>query len=136
MTRRKSLGTKGPRAESPARPGVAASRPGLEGKDDCQPENHILILEAARLPSFVTVIPIIAGSMSLAGCVGAPSYELFVAYFPAWMLSALVGIIGAIVARVAFIAIGIDDILPFRLFVCVSAGLVVGTLACLFWFGQ
>ena len=136
MTRRKSLGTKGPRAESPARPGVAASRPGLEGKEDCQPENHIFIFEAARLPSFIAVIPIIAGSMSLAGCAGAPSYELFGAYFPAWMFSALVGIIGAIVARVVFIAIGIDGILPFRLFVCVSAGLVVGTLAWLFWFGQ
>ncbi|WP_244525140.1 MULTISPECIES: hypothetical protein [Bradyrhizobium] len=119
--------------KAPARPGVAASRPGLEGKEDCQPENHILIFEAATLPSFVTVIPIIAGSMSLAGCVGAPSYELFGAYFPAWMFSALVGIIGAIVARVA---IGIDGILPFRLFVCVSAGLVVGTLAWLFWFGR
>jgi hypothetical protein len=94
-----------------------------------------MMFEATGSPIFIIVIPVIAGSISLGGCAGAPSYELFGAFFPAWMLCALVGIIGGIVARVAFIAIGIDGILQFRLFVCLSAGTVVGTLAWLFWFG-
>jgi hypothetical protein len=52
------------------------------------------------------------------------------------MLCALIGILGAIAVRSIFVASGLDSVLPFQLFVCSSAGLVVATLTWLIWFGQ
>ena len=80
----------------------------------------------------------IVTSTALGGCAshGAPSFVLFGAFFPAWMLCALFGILGAIAARGIFVSAGLDSVLPFQLFVCSSVGLVVATLTWLIWFGQ
>ncbi|WEK50043.1 MAG: YtcA family lipoprotein [Candidatus Kaistia colombiensis] len=67
----------------------------------------------------------------LSGCVGtrAPSIPLFGAYFPAWLACVTVGILGAVVIRVAFVFIGLDDRLPLRLlvYVCLASGLSFAT---------
>ena len=75
---------------------------------------------------------------AFAGCSshGAPSFVLFGAFFPAWMLCALIGISGAIAARGLFVTAGLDSVLPFQLFVCSSVGLVVAALTWITWFGQ
>ena len=111
---------------------------GLRWQEEGPFENDIVAFKANRLPRFIAIAPAITASISLGGCATkvAPSYELFGAFFPAWMLCALVGVIGGIAARVIFIATGIDSILQFRLFVCLSAGLLVAALTWLFWFGQ
>ena len=77
-------------------------------------------------------------SVTLGGCAshGAPSFVLFGAFFPAWMLCALIGIFGAIAARGLFVALGLNSVLPYQLFVCSSVGLVVAAMAWLIWFGQ
>ena len=67
---------------------------------------------------------------------GAPSFTLFGAFFPGWMFCALIGIIGAVVARAIMISSGLAKILPFQLFVCASIGLIFGLLVWLMWFGQ
>jgi YtcA family len=86
---------------------------------------------SATLPVFMT-------SAALGGCAShdAPSFVLFGAFFPAWMLCALIGIFGAIAARGIFVAVGLNSVLPFQLFVCSSVGLVVAALTWLIWFGQ
>ena len=66
----------------------------------------------------------------------SPSFVLVDAFFPAWMLCAIIGIFGAIAARGIFVAAGLGSVLPFQLFVCSSVGLVVATLTWLTWFGQ
>jgi uncharacterized membrane protein YeaQ/YmgE (transglycosylase-associated protein family) len=68
----------------------------------------------------------------LGGCVahGAPSLALFGAYFPFWLLSAVTGIIGALVAHRTFIATGWVRTVPYQLSVCTAIGTVVGVL---FW---
>ena len=73
----------------------------------------------------------------LGGCAshGAPSFVLFGAFFPAWMLCALIGIFGAIAARGIFVAVGLNSVLPYQLFVCSSVGFVVAALVWLTWFG-
>ena len=83
------------------------------------------------------VLPVFIASGALGGCSshGAPSFVLFGAFFPAWMLCALIGIFGAIAARGIFVAVGLDSFLPFQLFVCSSVGLVVAALTWLIWFG-
>ncbi|HEY2256108.1 MAG TPA: YtcA family lipoprotein, partial [Variovorax sp.] len=52
-------------------------------------------------------------SLALGGCAqrGAPSLALFGAYFPAWMLCALFGILMALAARTVFVASGLSDVL-------------------------
>ena len=67
----------------------------------------------------------------LTGCslAGAPSFELFGAFFPAWILCALIGIIGAAGARVVLTTPPFNDVVPFQLAVCTAAGVVVGLLS-------
>jgi hypothetical protein len=74
----------------------------------------------------------------LGGCTarGAPSFTLFGAYFPAWMFCALIGLFAAITARIAFVATGLSNVLPFQLFVCTSIGVMVAAFAWFHWFGQ
>jgi hypothetical protein len=84
------------------------------------------------------VLPVLITSTTLGGCAShsAPSFVLFGAFFPAWMLCAFIGIFGAIAARGIFVAAGLDSVLPFQLFVCSSVGLGVAALTWLTWFGQ
>ena len=82
----------------------------------------------------VLVLVLIAAMMS--GCTvrGAPSFVLFGAFFPAWMLLAFIGILAAVGTRVALVATGLAELLPLQLAVCVSAGVMVAILAWLIWF--
>jgi hypothetical protein len=75
---------------------------------------------------------IAAASVILQGCTqhGAPSYEIFGAYFPLWLLSAVIGLAGALIAHRIFVSMGWAHIVPFQLFVCAAIGLMVATL---FW---
>ncbi len=77
-------------------------------------------------------------TLVLSGCSvrGAPSYALFGAYFPAWMFCAVIGVAGAIGARVALVATGLANILPFQLFVCAAVGSCLALLVWLRWFGH
>ncbi len=72
------------------------------------------------------------------GCSGsaAPSYALFGAYFPAWLLCGIIGIIGAILARFAFLATNLATVIPAQLFVCLSVGIILASLIWLVWLGQ
>lgn len=66
----------------------------------------------------------------------SPSVEFFGAYFPAWLLCVVIGILGAVITRVVLIAIGIDDALPMRLFVYVCIAAVIGFVASAIGFGR
>ncbi|AXK62903.1 MULTISPECIES: hypothetical protein [Burkholderia] len=72
----------------------------------------------------------LAPALPLAGCTsrGAPSYVLFGAYFPLWLVSAIVGIVGAIVAHRVFVATGWAATVPYQLAVCTAIGLVVAVI--------
>jgi hypothetical protein len=52
------------------------------------------------------------------------------------MFCGLVGILGAIGARILMVLSGVSEILPFQLFICVAAGLIFATGAWLLWFGR
>lgn len=81
---------------------------------------------------------IIIGAAALGGCVpaGAPAIPFFGAYFPAWLLCAFIGIVGAVLVRVVLIRLGIDDVIPARLpvYLCVAAG--IGFLVSILSFGR
>lgn len=69
-------------------------------------------------------------------CPWRSSYTLFGAYFPFWLLSAVTGIAGALVAHRAFVATGWVREVPYQLSVCTAIGIVVGVLVWLWGTGQ
>jgi hypothetical protein len=88
--------------------------------------------------SFLARTLIVLVPFSLAGCStgGAPSFDLFGAFFPAWLLCGTVGIAGAIAARVGFVSSGVADALPYQLAVCTAIGVIAGLLFWLVGFGH
>lgn len=66
-------------------------------------------------------------------CAGAPSTTVAGAFFPAWLVCALIGALAALVARVIFVATGLAQTLPLQLLVCVSAGMLCGAMAWALW---
>ena len=76
--------------------------------------------------------------MALSGCSGAsaPSFDLFGAFFPAWLLCGIIGIVGAIVARVVFVSTGLANTLPYQLAVCTAIGVITALLVWLLGFGH
>jgi hypothetical protein len=75
-------------------------------------------------------------SNGLGGCAahGAPSFVLFGAYFPAWMLLGLIGILAAVAARIVMVATGLAEVVPSQLLSCVSIGVTIAIAAWLIGF--
>ncbi|MBC3861530.1 hypothetical protein H8K32_05400 [Undibacterium jejuense] len=82
------------------------------------------------------VSPLLALSLSACAHPASPSFTLFGTFFPAWLVCAIIGIVIAIVARIAMIALKLSTILPFQLFVCSAIGLIGALLIWITWFGQ
>jgi YtcA family len=85
---------------------------------------------SARL---IFLLPICLGGCSAAG---APSFDLFGAFFPAWLLCGLVGVAGAAIARVAFVGTGVANALPYQLAVCTAIGVIAAVLVWFVGFGH
>jgi hypothetical protein len=83
------------------------------------------------------LLAIAVSSCALGGCSshGAPTLSLFGAFFPAWMLCGLIGMLSAMGARGIFVATGLSDVLPFQLFVCASIGVCFALIAWSLGFG-
>lgn len=54
---------------------------------------------------------LLAGIMGLTGCARAPSVNILGAYFPAWMLCIITGIVLTFVLRGALITLKLDDVI-------------------------
>ncbi len=76
-------------------------------------------------------------AVPLGGCsAGAPTIFLAGAYFPAWLLCAVAGVLGAVVTRVVLVAVGIDDGIPFRLLTYIAIAIGIGLLVSILGFGR
>jgi hypothetical protein len=91
-------------------------------------------MTASSLPK---VIILVIMSCTSAGCSagGAPSFALFGAFFPAWMLCALLGVIGAASTRVVLTSRALNEAVPFQLSVCSALGVIVALLSWMVLFG-
>jgi YtcA-like protein len=81
-----------------------------------------VVPSARSLRILAALAPLMLG---VGGC--APSLPLFGAYFPSWLLCAVIGISGALAIRVVLVRVGIDDALPLRPLVYVS---LASAIAC------
>jgi hypothetical protein len=86
-------------------------------------------LAAGFLIIFVSVLS------NTCSAAGAPSFELFGAFFPAWLFCGLVGLAASGAARGLFVGTGLSHLVPYQLFVCVAIGVISACLAWLLWFG-
>jgi hypothetical protein len=71
-----------------------------------------------------------------AGCsfTAAPSFELFGAYFPAWMSCGLIGIVGGAIARIVLTTPAVNGTIPLPLAVCTAVGVVASLLTWMVFF--
>ncbi len=88
---------------------------------------------AQRMQTIARMAAVLVSCLALGGC--APSFNLFGAFFPAWMLCGAIGIASAIVARLIFVAKALNGALPFQLLVCSAIGMIVGVFSWLVLFG-
>ena len=78
----------------------------------------------------------VAGRLSMTPAwAAAPSFDLFGAFFPAWLACGVAGIFAALLCRKVFVVIGLDAILALRFFVYVAVGVAVAGLGWLLCFG-
>lgn len=84
---------------------------------------------AETKPLLRAAVLLVLTSCVLTGCsTGAPSFELFGAYFPAWMWCALIGVLGAVGTRVALATQAANGVIPLQLGVCVAVGVITALL--------
>jgi YtcA family len=80
---------------------------------------------------------LLIGSIVLSACDlrGAPSYSIFGAHFPAWLLCSAIGILGSVGLRAVVVASGLEDAIPLRLLVYVGFATAVALWLWLSLFG-
>ena len=66
----------------------------------------------------------------------APSLTMFGAFFPAWLVCAIVGIVSCLVLRALIIALRFDDAIPLKLFVYTAFAILVALASWLAMFGE
>ncbi|MCX5577743.1 YtcA family lipoprotein [Kaistia terrae] len=88
--------------------------------------------------AFGRLATLFGAALLLGGCTnaGAPTIAMYGAYFPSWLACALAGILGAVVVRLIFIPLGLDDVLPIRLPVYVAVAAAIGFSVSLLGFGR
>ena len=66
----------------------------------------------------------------------APSLTLFGAFFPAWLICAVVGLAACLLLRAAIIALRFDDAIPLKLVVYTAFAVLVALTSWLALFGE
>ncbi len=88
---------------------------------------------ARHLTRPASVIFVAVESLSLTGCGGAPSITIAGAYFPAWLLCALIAVLAAVMARSLMLVSGLANHIPYQLAVCSSIGVIAGLVMWQLW---
>ena len=78
------------------------------------------------------VVVLIGYAIAACGC-GAPSLIIAGAYFPAWLLCAILAVLVAAVVRAVMVATRLSQLIPFQLAVCTSIGVIVALVVWFMW---
>jgi hypothetical protein len=76
---------------------------------------------------------LLAQACCSAGCGGAPAVTIAGAYFPAWLLCAVIAVLVAVFIRALMVATRAVNYIPYQLAVCGSAGTIVALIMWHFW---
>jgi hypothetical protein len=93
---------------------------------------HRVFLIGSLTRLFSTVL-LLGQAFCFSGCGGAPSVTIAGAYFPAWLLCALIAVLVAVFVRALMIRMRLADYIPYQLAVCCSAGGIVALIVWHFW---
>lgn len=104
---------------------------------ECRAQRTALAMKG-RSPNWPAGAVLSLVALALGGCSvgGAPSFPLFGAFFPAWLLCGAIGVVGAGIARVAFVNSGLSNTLSDQLAICTAIGVIAAVVAWLVWFGR
>lgn len=83
-------------------------------------------ISGVRPRAFAFTAAMVAASAAQAADPAAPSIVVFGSYFPAWIVCAVVGVVGAVIARFILARLGVDEFLPLRLVVYLCLAIVFG----------
>jgi hypothetical protein len=86
-----------------------------------------------RLTRPVSAMLLLGQAFCSTGCGGAPSVTIAGAYFPAWLLCAVIAVLLAAFIRALMVATRLADYIPYQLAVCCSAGAIVALIVWHFW---
>ena len=84
--------------------------------------------------TLVFMAAMIAASAAQAADPAAPSIVVFGSYFPAWIVCAVLGVVGAVIARFVLARLGVDEFLPLRLVVYLCLAIAFGLAVWLFYY--
>ena len=86
----------------------------------------------------VSSVTVLLSVLLFGGCSldGAPSYSLFGAFFPAWLLCAVLGLVAAFIFRTCVIAADLEEAMPFKLLVYTAFGAGLAVWLWLALFGE
>src|SRR5215467_3331410 len=76
----------------------------------------------------VSIVLLLGQAFCSSGCGGAPSVTIAGAYFPAWLLCAVIAVLMAAFIRGLMVATHLADYIAYQLAVCCSAGAIVGLI--------
>lgn len=81
------------------------------------------------------VMALLLGPSECWAGIGAPSFPLAGAYFPAWLICLFIGGIGAALLRLVCLILHVDGLLRFHLVTYISMGTIIGLIGWLLLFG-
>jgi hypothetical protein len=81
----------------------------------------------------VSVVFMAGESFFLVGCDGAPSVTIAGAYFPAWLLCAVIAVVVTVIVRILMVVTRLSNHIPFQLAVCSSIGVIVALVVWQLW---
>jgi len=91
---------------------------------------------ARHLTRPIPVVLVAGESLSMVGCGGAPSVTVAGAYFPAWLLCALIAVVVTVIVRGLMVVTGLSNHIPYQLAVCSSIGVIVALVVWQLWVVQ
>ena len=107
-----------------------------------EPKSSILIGRPPETPEKTTPLALRGAALGGAACLlggcgleGAPSYSVFGAFFPAWLLCAGVGIAGSVGLRTVLLAAGLERTMPLKplVYLAFATVLALSLWLLLFW---
>ncbi len=86
-----------------------------------------------RLTRLASAVLLLGEVFCLTGCSGAPSVTIAGAYFPAWLLCAVIAVLVAAFIRAVMVTTGLATYIPYQLAVCCSGGAIVALILWNLW---